>query len=218
MQTLIRILPSLTDLASAPSEVILVAKCTILLAVAWILHGALAGQNPRARVLLWRATMVGVVALPMLACLPPLLTWRLPGLEQPFSTAASESTPNTGQPPLASAVEEGTPGISEPFPEPATTTRSSQVPTPPTPLHKSAWDEAATGHSIHTAVSVSVRAWLWIVWASGVVLLIARLIWSHTKLARLVERLRCSGSYSASLPRGGGPAGMQANASRSGIR
>ncbi|HEV8061908.1 MAG TPA: M56 family metallopeptidase, partial [Gemmataceae bacterium] len=192
MQTIIRILPSLTDLATAPSEVMLIAKCTILLAVAWAVHGLLAGRNPRARVLLWRATLVGVVALPMLACLPPLLTWRLPDLEQPFSTAVPESTPSTGQPPLASVVEEATPKISEPFPEAATTIRSSLDPTAPTSPHESTGDEASTGQSIQTPASLSVRAWLWIVWASGVVFLAARLIWSHTKLARLITRSRAA--------------------------
>ncbi len=192
MQTLISMLPSLTDLATAPSEVMLIARCTILLAAAWTVHGLLACRNPRARVLLWRATMVGVVALPMLACLPPTLTWRLPDLEQPSSTAVPETAPSTGQPPLAAVVEEATPRISEPFPEAATTTRSSQSPAPPTSRHGSTGDEAATGPSIQMPASVSVRAWLWIVWAPGVVFLSARLIWSHAILARLVARSRAA--------------------------
>ncbi|MCL4692132.1 MAG: M56 family metallopeptidase [Candidatus Hydrogenedentes bacterium] len=49
-------------------------KATVLLACAWIVHAALRGRNPRWRVLLWRATLVGLAVL-------PAAEWALPRLE-----------------------------------------------------------------------------------------------------------------------------------------
>src|SRR4051812_21649482 len=60
----------LNELAAAA----LVARWTALLALAWFGHWALAGRNPRWRVALWRAAMVGIAGVGLLTLAPPVLT------------------------------------------------------------------------------------------------------------------------------------------------
>ena len=61
-------LPDLFQQAAAKlpamtAEVVLLWKATLLLAAAWLIHFALMKADPRWRVLLWRATAVGLVLL-----------------------------------------------------------------------------------------------------------------------------------------------------------
>ena len=60
-------------LVDAPVWVALLLKITAILAAAWLAHLALARANPRWRVLLWRVTAAGLIALPAAA-------WSLPAL------------------------------------------------------------------------------------------------------------------------------------------
>ena len=48
-----------------PIGLVLAAKWTVILEMAWLAHGLLAGQNPRWRVALWRGAMIGVVLIPV---------------------------------------------------------------------------------------------------------------------------------------------------------
>ena len=50
----------LTQFSTAPGWTQLLAKATLLLAVAWVAHFSLARANPRWRTLLWRGTVVGI--------------------------------------------------------------------------------------------------------------------------------------------------------------
>ncbi len=63
-------------LDASPSTLLLV-KITAVLVAAWAAHWALARVNPRWRVLAWRATAVGLVALPTLGLLLPSLSVRV---------------------------------------------------------------------------------------------------------------------------------------------
>jgi beta-lactamase regulating signal transducer with metallopeptidase domain/thiol-disulfide isomerase/thioredoxin/uncharacterized GH25 family protein len=56
---------------------LLVARITLLLGLAWLLHAALALANPRWRVLTWRTVAAGVVLLPALSAAPPLVSWAV---------------------------------------------------------------------------------------------------------------------------------------------
>jgi hypothetical protein len=73
-------------LVGMPLPVELLLKVTLLLAVAWLIHGALEKANPRWRVLLWRATAVASFALPFIVLGLP--AWSLPIAARP--TAADE--------------------------------------------------------------------------------------------------------------------------------
>ncbi len=52
----------------------LLARWTVLLTLAWCAHGALVRRNPRWRVILWRATLVGIAGIGLLTLAPPVLT------------------------------------------------------------------------------------------------------------------------------------------------
>src|SRR5579863_3170197 len=54
-----------------PLSVWILVKLTLLLAAAWILHGALARANPQWRVLLWRGMAVAMVLTPAWIMLGP---------------------------------------------------------------------------------------------------------------------------------------------------
>ncbi|MBN2218468.1 MAG: carboxypeptidase regulatory-like domain-containing protein, partial [Pirellulales bacterium] len=73
MNTLSAAFGGFESVLDAPLWVMLLVKATAVLAAAWVAHLALARANPRWRVVLWRATAVGLLALPALA-------WSLPAL------------------------------------------------------------------------------------------------------------------------------------------
>ena len=66
-----------------PVALMLIARWTVFLAVVWTVHAALAGQNPRWRVALWRAMTLGTAAIVVLACVPPVVQWRLASADRP---------------------------------------------------------------------------------------------------------------------------------------
>ena len=61
------------SIVDAPGWVVLLLKITAILVAAWLVHLALRGANPRWRVLLWRVTVVGLIALPTVAWLLPAI-------------------------------------------------------------------------------------------------------------------------------------------------
>ena len=65
------------SIVDAPGWVVLVLKITAILMAAWLVHLALMGANPRWRVLLWRVTAVGLIALPPVAWLLPAINIRV---------------------------------------------------------------------------------------------------------------------------------------------
>ena len=80
MNPLLSLLGSLLDPARVSFPAALVARWTLLLALAWLAHAALAGRNPRWRVALWRVTAAGLVAVSLLAWVPPIV--RVPTIER----------------------------------------------------------------------------------------------------------------------------------------
>ena len=68
---------------------VLLLKCTVLLALAWLAHFVLAGRNPRWRVGLWRMTLVGVALTAVLALAPPLVTYQIAPAESVQPAAAT---------------------------------------------------------------------------------------------------------------------------------
>ena len=60
-------------IVDAPTWGVLLLKMTAILATAWFGHLALLRTNPRWRVLLWRVTAVGLLALPAIAWLLPAI-------------------------------------------------------------------------------------------------------------------------------------------------
>ncbi len=91
---------------------LLLTKITILLAVAWCVHGLLRKSNPRWRVLLWRSTGTGMLLLIALTACPPILSWSVLPPEalpsEPLSSRNSRPSPQSaGQ--AVSRVVQGSP-------------------------------------------------------------------------------------------------------------
>ena len=79
---------SLAGLAGDSIVLVLVVKWTVMLALAWLAHGMLAGRNPRWRVALWRTTVVGRRDwCAFLSSAPPIVKYRL----APAGAAAVEA-------------------------------------------------------------------------------------------------------------------------------
>ena len=68
---------SIAGLAGDSIVLVLVAKWTVVLVMAWLAHATFAGGNPRWRVALWRATVVGVGLVALLSSAPPIVKYRL---------------------------------------------------------------------------------------------------------------------------------------------
>ncbi len=63
----------LEQLALAPFAVAVLLKVTLILLGSWLVHLTLARANPRWRRLLWRATVIALVSVPILQCWGPAL-------------------------------------------------------------------------------------------------------------------------------------------------
>ena len=64
---------------------LLLTKITLLLGVAWCMHGLLQRANPRWKVLLWRLVGCGLLLMVGLAVCPPIFSWAVlpPGVTSP---------------------------------------------------------------------------------------------------------------------------------------
>ena len=69
--------PFLHFLTDMPSWVLLLLKATLVLALAWCLHFAIANLNPRWRVFLWRISGISLITLAVLAMFAPRLMVRM---------------------------------------------------------------------------------------------------------------------------------------------
>ena len=73
MNALSTAIGGLQSIVDAPVWVVLQLKITAILLAAWFVHMVLRQANPRWRVLLWRVTGCGLVALPLVAWIFPVL-------------------------------------------------------------------------------------------------------------------------------------------------
>ena len=170
----------------------LVARWTVLLALAWIGHRALSGRNPRWRVALWRATVVGLAVVGALAFAPPLVT--LPfvpavGTEIAVEADAAPAMPRRG----ASDRPLPAPSLRRQGSGPATAYRASLRPSGPDDPANSA-GRSSDAAAVLAPIVRPVAAPLWIVpallglWAVGVAVLSGELALAWIKLARIIGR------------------------------
>ena len=64
------------SLWDASIALVIIVKWTIVLALAWLAHGILAGRNPRWRIALWRWAIVGLASVAILSSAPPIVAYR----------------------------------------------------------------------------------------------------------------------------------------------
>ncbi|MGA2799112.1 MAG: hypothetical protein ABSE63_16150, partial [Thermoguttaceae bacterium] len=74
MNTQIMVSRLVQTIVDAPVWILLLLKITAILGLAWLVHLALFGANPRWRILLWRMTAAGLIAL-------PAIVWMFPAME-----------------------------------------------------------------------------------------------------------------------------------------
>ena len=66
-----------SDATGARLAASLLARWTVLLALAWVSHAALGRRNPRWKVALWRAVPIGAILLPIFSWVPPVARWPI---------------------------------------------------------------------------------------------------------------------------------------------
>ena len=171
---------SLVQLSSMPDWAVLLSKATLVLAVAWLLHVALARANPRWRVLLWRGVVVAQALL---------VAWSLglPGLEvglpapQPVATTASPVLPTLA----AEDAPARLPTNGSLPPEAPTSVEIMPVAHPV--LADDGQDATFLVSPESSAASMSWQGALLGAWGLGVALLLVRLAIGYLRLARLVR-------------------------------
>lgn len=186
--------------ADAPGGVFLLFKATALLGAAWAAHAALAGRNPRWRVVLWRGTAVGLVMLPTLVLTPPVVAWRLPTPERPADGPTPEKNlavlrvpPHPVEPAQTAWTE---PTVVTPVDggtRLAGVTREAHSPRPPDHVSP----PPLGGVRPSTGFALGWRRVLVGAWALGVVLLAVRLWLGTRRLSRLVGRAEAVPSWVA---------------------
>ncbi len=98
---------SIAGLMGDSTVCLLVAKWTVLLAMAWLAHGLLARGNPRWRVALWRTTSSGIVVLPMLSWAPPIVEYRLAPADAPEGARSALIDPHRRTLPRGETMAKG---------------------------------------------------------------------------------------------------------------
>jgi beta-lactamase regulating signal transducer with metallopeptidase domain len=89
-------------LAAGPIEGI-VARISLVLAVAWISHAALVRANPRWRVLVWRVAAAGVLIVPAVSLWGPAISLDILAAETPPSAITPTAAAHNPSPGLGSA-------------------------------------------------------------------------------------------------------------------
>jgi beta-lactamase regulating signal transducer with metallopeptidase domain/thiol-disulfide isomerase/thioredoxin/protocatechuate 3,4-dioxygenase beta subunit len=186
---------AVAHLSDAGTGPVLVAKWTLLLALAWLAHAALAGRNPRWRVALWRGAMLGVGLIVAFSLVPPIVRYpigppwpRHPAQRQeplgaPFRV---EPSPPTGvvSPPVPSGTMErisiAPVTQAEHSPDQAAIRRLTEpVPTPA---------PSVVAGPLPSLVFRLATSWVQSIWLAGMLVLTARLILAARVLDRLVRR------------------------------
>jgi beta-lactamase regulating signal transducer with metallopeptidase domain/thiol-disulfide isomerase/thioredoxin/protocatechuate 3,4-dioxygenase beta subunit len=171
---------SLASLADGSIGLMLVAKCTLLLALAWLGHAALARRNPRWRVVLWRGATLGIGLVAALTAVPPLV--RLP-IEPDTPRALAERHNGIAVPSrLASAAVGPVTGL------PGATHRATEAPaavTLPGPAAAALPDPIAAPRWSVRSLAASWALWAWL---AGALVLTARLVLTGVALDRIIRR------------------------------
>ena len=179
----------LQPMVDAPVWALLLLKGTAILLAAWLAHLALARTNPRWRVVLWRVTAVGLMALPAAAWFFPALQIRV---EQPPPGKEAAAVPTASR--VLAADRDVAPvargGLSDilsgkPAPrqlpirptEPSDEVVSTLLPQP------QAYTAAPLKPSLITLPTMLLAAWL-----GGIGVLAFRLCIGHYRIWRMARR------------------------------
>jgi beta-lactamase regulating signal transducer with metallopeptidase domain/thiol-disulfide isomerase/thioredoxin/protocatechuate 3,4-dioxygenase beta subunit len=171
---------------------VLVAKWTLVLALAWLVHAALAGRNPRWRVALWRGAMLGVGLIAALALIPPIV--RVPVVPAPPPATAVQheaiALPSAPEPAprtiIVTALETPITPRSESSLDLAPASRPAEIVTPSTPIPIPAPSRPAESWMPYAMrLAESWAPWIWL---AGALVLTVRLILAGLALNRMIAR------------------------------
>jgi hypothetical protein len=189
----------LSDAGTGP---VLVAKWTLLLALAWLAHAALAGRNPRWRVALWRGAILGIAMIAVLALVPPIVRYPLsPPANQVSEDRHEELGPrHEAVPPTVAVPVPADPktvrreaGTSVPRldrgPVPVAFPRPAAMTAPVTILMPMSMPAPTTAAEPWPSYAPrQAKSWALWVWLAGALLLAARLILAALALDRVIRR------------------------------
>ncbi len=183
---------AVAHLANGPTGLVLIAKWTLLLALAWLAHAALAGRNPRWRVALWRGAMLGIAMIAVLAMIPPIVKYPLIPPAQPVPedrreelTTRHEPTPTTAFVPIP---VDPIPGRDEARPLVVRPEPAAEAPPPAKTAMQPVPAPAAIAEPWSSRAFRLATSWALPIWLAGALILTARLILAGLALRRLVRR------------------------------
>lgn len=183
-------------LVDAPVWVAFLGKITAVLLAAWAIHLALLHFNPRWRVLLWRVTAVGLVALPAVVWFLPALEIRVEPRPVEELAAVSPAVPSPGE---AASESEANGFWSDPSREPAadvTPTGAGSPSRPEVPLGNALSGTSATRHTEQSFGAGSPaelgngspwQGMLLAVWFAGMGILVFRWSIGHYRVRQMVR-------------------------------
>ncbi len=172
----------LGGLAGAPVGVVLIAKWTAVLGLAWLAHRVLSGRNPRWRVLLWRGSIAGVGLVAALSCVPPVVRWPVAPEVPPISVNVARPAAPVAGPrpiPIVPASPEARRGPDRP---------ARFAPVAPVLVAGPAAGPIASADRAMSRRPWQVGPWLVSAWAIGSIALGARLVLASRRLAAIVRR------------------------------
>jgi beta-lactamase regulating signal transducer with metallopeptidase domain/peroxiredoxin len=172
----------------SPIVLVLAAKWTVILGLAWLAHGLLAGQNPRWRVTLWRWAMIGVVLIAVLSLAPPIVRYPL-APRGPAVVDLDQGIPTMPVRPDRRSPE----AIAARAPTGAIDARPASSPAAgiagvTNPVAASRRAEPVADEGRGSLGDVRAVEWSGLIWLAGVLVLTARLILGTLSLAALVQR------------------------------
>lgn len=151
------------ELVDGHSMALPLLKITLLLIVAWILHGLLRARNPRWRILLWRGVAIGTLAVLFLAFADPLISLKLLATSSQAKIARSHPSQMFEIPPATPA---GT--LTEPR---FHTTPAAMPPDRATKITSTAHQATRVARA---ADPWPIGTWLITIWAFGILVLGSR--------------------------------------------
>ena len=167
----------------------------MVLALAWLAHAMLSRRNPRWRVVLWRACVVGLALVVVLSAVPPIVTYHLLAARPAFDRVRADGNPFVARRgPWRSGGRHGSVSGGN---------RLVASPSGADPSHpRSDFPTGVAGAAAGTGGKppgvpgqdqgirwgAGIVSWLWSIWLAGVLVLTARLILGSLGLARIVRR------------------------------
>jgi len=168
----------LSQLALAPFAVAVLLKVTLILAGSWLVHLMLARANPRWRTLLWRATVVALLAVPVLHCWGPAVNLSI------LSEASTIPFARGGESILADAgLDRDTRPAESVNVRPSSSSERAATLHPQSSAGRAEVQPSRAGPFSGTGVSRTVQ----LVWSVGFLLLLARLGVGVSRVVRIVR-------------------------------